>query len=198
MAFGGVKGTLSGNALSITNPMNATGSVSVAVGDLLICVVGERTLITTTGVTDNLGHTYTAQDAGIDGGNGTAIAFWKIATSAGTLTTQSAACTASADDCGIVGAVYEGPYAASPLDKSPAGVSDSLTPWLGPATGVLSQADELALFYFGTGNGATGCVCSAGTVDAQAGTGTGSGTSSIALARLSVGESPIWKNPRTQ
>jgi len=196
MAFGAVKGTLSGTGAAIAANNDATGSVSVAVGDLLVCVFGERTTMSVTGVTDNLGHTYTA-GTGIDGGNGTGKVFWKIATSSGTLTTMTgAAVGGSGDDYSIVGAVYEGPFAASPLDQNPAANSDTVTPYVCTSSGTLAQADELVLAWMCAGNGFTGAACSGLTVDKQDGTGTGSGSHAAALASVVVSATtaivPSW------
>ncbi len=149
MAFGDLKGTLKVGALSITTPVAATGSVSVSVGDLIVCEVAERAAaVTVTSVTDNL-HTpttYTAQNAGSAGTNATGRLFWKIATAAGTLTSVSAAMTNSTDDVAVVAAVFAGPFAASPLDATPANLTDDLaSPFACPASGVLAQASELVI-----------------------------------------------------
>jgi len=42
MAFGALLGTLTGNAISITNPFSATGSVVVSVGDLVVAVIAQQ------------------------------------------------------------------------------------------------------------------------------------------------------------
>lgn len=121
MAFGGVKGTLSGAAAAITNPFSATGSVVVAVGDLIVAVLGERAAaVTVTAVTDNLGNTYTAVNAGTAATSAAGRAFYSIVTTAGTLTSANAAATASTNDVAFAVVVYEGPYAVSPRDVAPA------------------------------------------------------------------------------
>jgi hypothetical protein len=68
MAFGSLKGTLSGSATSIGTSLAATGSVSVAVGDLVYAVLAEQTTITSTACADNLSNSYTAVSAGLDAG----------------------------------------------------------------------------------------------------------------------------------
>lgn len=156
MAFGSIKGTLTGAfAASITNPFSATGSVSVAVGDLVVFVIQEQGTLSTTAVSDNLGHSYSAVSAGSDSGNVTVRAFYKTVSTAGTLTSVSATTTASTDDVAAIARVYEGPFKTSPLDKAPSDViSDTTSPYTGPATGTLTQADELIVCWFG-GNSLT-------------------------------------------
>jgi hypothetical protein len=154
MAQGDLLGTLTGNGASVTNPSDATGSVSVSVGDLIFAVFGEQTNLTTTGATDNLGHTYTAQNAGSDGGVGTGRAFYKIVTSAGTLTTVSFAATASSDNYACFVAVLEGPFTA--IDTNVAnGTTDTTSPHTCPASGTLSQAAE-SVVCWGVGSSAGG------------------------------------------
>ena len=76
MAFGGLKGTLTGAGNSVTNPSVLSGSVSVAVGDLVFGVFGQQTALTATAtITDNLGNTYAYQNAGTDAGNATGRPF---------------------------------------------------------------------------------------------------------------------------
>ncbi len=147
MAFGALKGGLTASNISIPDPFSATGSVSVAVGDLIRCVIGEQTSLTTVSVSDNLGHSYTAFNAGVTSSVHTAIAYWVIATSAGTLTSVDANTTSSSHNAVIAADVFEGPFdAASPLDANPAiATGDVTTPFTCPATGTLAQADELVL-----------------------------------------------------
>lgn len=149
MAFGDLLGTLQAAANSITNPFNATGSVTVSVGDLVYCLVVEQTSLTVTGVTDNLGNTYTALNAGNDAGAVTARAFYSRVTTAGTLTSISAAATASANNVVHIAAAFEGPFdSTSPLDANPAnGTTDVTSPFSCPATGTLAQADELVVAW---------------------------------------------------
>jgi hypothetical protein len=147
MAFGGLKGTLVGGNNSIPNPLPATGSVAIAVGDLIVAVVAQQTALTVTACGDNLhgASTYSAQNAGtlatISG-----RMFYKLVTVAGTLTTVNAVTTSSTNDCSIAVAVFEGPFKTSPLDATPANLSaDTTTPYSCPASGVLGQADELVV-----------------------------------------------------
>lgn len=146
MAFGGLKGTLVGSAASITDPAVCTGSVSVVIGDLVIAVCGQQTALTVIGCTDNLGNTYTAQNAGTDGGVPTGRMFYSRVTIAGTLTTINFDTTASANDWAGLTAVLEGPVKVSPIDKNLANiVSDITSPFTCPATGTLTQADEIII-----------------------------------------------------
>jgi hypothetical protein len=156
MAFGDFLGSFSASSGSITNPFDGTGSEVVAVNDLVVFVVCEQTNATVTGVTDNLGNTYTAITAASDAGAATLRAFYSVVTVAGTLTTLHAACTASNDNVTVVGGAWTGPFAASPLDANPANQvnTDVTSPFTCPATGTLSQADELVVAY-GSANNTT-------------------------------------------
>src|SRR4051812_36258311 len=99
MAFGAFKGSLVVGKTSATNPTAATGSVAVVIGDLIVCLVSEYAAVTNTGVTDSLGNgAYTAQNAGNVSNNASPRVYWKISTVAGTLTSVSAAMTASGSD----------------------------------------------------------------------------------------------------
>src|SRR5258707_148904 len=106
MAFGDVRGTLNGAGVSTTNPSDATGSVSVSVGDLIVAVFGEQVALGVTAATDNLGNTYTAQNAGTDSGASTGRMFYSRATVAGTLTAVHFAVPATTNNFSCVAAVY--------------------------------------------------------------------------------------------
>ncbi len=148
MAFGALKGTLTVSLASITNPTSAVGSVSVSVGDLVFAVLNQQTALTVTAWADNLGNTYTPLNAGNDVGAITGRAAWARVTTAGTLTSVDATCTASANDVNHVVAVIEGPFATSPLDANPAnGTTDVTTPYVCPATGTLAQASEVVMCF---------------------------------------------------
>jgi len=147
MAFGDLKGSLSVAANSITNPTNLAGSVAVSVNDLVYVAVGEQTALTATAVTSSFVSTYAATNAGLDAGTVTGRAFWGLVTSAGTLTQISVAATASGDNVSAVAVVIEGPFAASPLDANPANVEDIASPFTGPATGTLAQANEVVVAW---------------------------------------------------
>ena len=149
MAFGAFKGSLSGTAASITNPfaISTGGPVTVAVGDLVVAVLAQQTALTVTAVSDNLGNTYSAQNAGTDSGNATGRMFYARVTTAGSLSSVSFATSASANDVAAGAIVIEGPFASSPLDASPANVQDLTSPFSAPATGTLSQADEVVVAW---------------------------------------------------
>jgi hypothetical protein len=148
MAFGDLKGTLTGNANSITNPAPITGSVSVSVGDLIVAVCGQQTNLTVTACADNLGNSYTAQNAGTDAGLVTGRMFYSRATGAGTLTTINFTTTASTNDFAGFGGVFEGNFTDPPIDANPANITTDITsPFTCPATGTLSQANELVVCW---------------------------------------------------
>src|SRR5258708_6900151 len=122
MAFGDLIGTLTGNGVSVTNPSNTTtGSVVVAVGDLVVGVMSEQSALTATAVTDNLGNTYTAQNAGTwSGAGGTSgRMFYSRVSVAGTLTVCHFAATASSDNYSVAVAAFTGPFVAPPIDANP-------------------------------------------------------------------------------
>lgn len=152
---GELKGLLTGTGASVTNPSTITGSVAVDVDDLVVVVFGQQTTLTATAVTDNLGNTYSAQNAGTDGGAVTGRMFYALVTVAGTLTSLNVAATASANDYAAVAGVFRGPFAASPIDANPANSSGDVTsPFTCPATGTLAQADEVVVAW-GTSNPST-------------------------------------------
>lgn len=135
---------------SATDPTPITGSQVVRVGDLIVVHIGQQTQIDTTGVTDDLGNTYTAKSAGTDAGNNTGRTYYSIVTSAGTLTTINVANVASSRNILCQAAMFAGPFGA--IDKNPADTTDHTSPFTCTATGVLSQAAELIVATT-TGNG---------------------------------------------
>lgn len=149
MAFGGLKGSLVGNNLSTTASNTITGSVVVAVGDLVFAVMAEAVALTANACSDNLGNTYTAQNAGTLSGSAiSGRAYWSRVTNAGTLTTVTITATASSDDFAGTAAVIEGPLATSPLDANPANITSDITsPFTCPATGTLAQSNEIVIAW---------------------------------------------------
>lgn len=152
MAFGDVLGTGGTATGSMTNPLVATVSIAVSVGDLVIAAVCEQTALTTTAVTDNLGNTYTSSNAGTLAAGNSGRMFYSRVTVAGTITAVNYAATASADNAAAAVAAFAGPFVVSPVDKNPANSAASLTNC--PASGPLSQAIELVIGW-GTANAAS-------------------------------------------
>jgi hypothetical protein len=199
MAFGASKGTLSGGATSITNPLAATGSVSVAIGDLIFGGRFEQTSLTATTCSDNLGNTYIAINAGSDAGTTTARCFYSRATVAGTLTSVNFAGTASANNGVALAEVIEGPFASPPIDANPANITnDNVTPYLCPATGTLAQATEVVLCALAHTGNVTLTATSPNTKSVQLNTATiltaGLGRQTVA-ATTSV--QPAWTSSAT-
>lgn len=153
MAQGDLKGTKTGNAASIPNPfVISTGTdIAVQVGDLLVALCGQQTALTVTACADNLGNTYTAQNAGTDAGAITGRMFWSVATVGGTLTQFSFTTTSSTNNVAGAGAVFEGPFLAnaSQPDANPANNNntDNTSPFTCPATGTLAQAREQVIAW---------------------------------------------------
>jgi hypothetical protein len=159
MAQGDLKGTLSTSGASIGATNDLAGSVSVSVGDLVVAVLGQVVNLTASGATDNLGNTYTAQNAGSDAGNMTGRMFYSLVTNAGTLTTITIAASASANDFSAAAGVFEGPFIDPSIDANPANdTGDATSPFTCPATGTLAQADELVIAW-----GAANIVTSGGS-----------------------------------
>lgn len=154
MAWGDVKGTLTGGATSIPagGAMAASGSVSIAAGDLIVAMVAEVGANTVTGVTDNLGNNYSAPNAGSLSSVG-GRAFYSVAAAAGTLTAVTGQGTASANDFAIAAAVFTGPFTPAPLDTSPANTTDATSPFTGPATGTLGKPLEIVVSCFASTRG---------------------------------------------
>jgi hypothetical protein len=145
MAFGDHKGSLTASVASVTNPTNLTGSVAVAVADLIFVCFSQQTALTATAASDNLGNTYSAVNAGTDAGNATIRCFYSRVTVAGTLTQVSVAATASTNDASAVASVIEGPFRVSPLDANPADATDGTSPHNCPPTGTLAQPNEVVM-----------------------------------------------------
>jgi len=148
VAFGGLRGTLTGFGTSIVTPETADGSVAVSIQDLIVVMVAEAAANTVTTVTDNLGQTYTAINAGTLSSVGLR-GYYRYVTVAGTLTQVSCVMTSSSNDHAISVAVYEGPFTSTPLDRAPANTVDAATPYTCAATTVLSQANELIVAGLG-------------------------------------------------
>lgn len=170
MAFGDLLGTLTGNGGSVGSTNALSGSVSVAVGDLVFVCFGQQSSLTASGVTDNLGNTYTAQNTGNDTGSSTGRAFYSRVTAAGTLTTCTVAATSSSLDYAGLVAVIAGPFLSSPVDKNPANVTaDATSPFTCPSTGTLGQENEVVIAW-GTctsGTNATWAATSPNTLAGQ-------------------------------
>ena len=144
MAFGDLKGTLTGGDASIGTSAVLSGSVSVAVGDLIALSFAEQTALTTTAISDNLGNTY-AGTAFLNAGLGGFLRY-AIVTNAGTLTTITVTSNNSGNDWAAIAGVIEGPVTAQ--DKEPSAISSDVTsPLTCPSTGTLSSDLELVISW---------------------------------------------------
>jgi hypothetical protein len=136
---------------SITNPFVAVNvSVEVQYGDLIYAVLTEQTNLTVTAMTDNLGHSYTALNAGSDSGAVTSRAFYTLVTTPGMLTQVSASTTSTSDNAVMLVQAFQGSFTPlTPLDASPSNSVnlDIVSPYVGPSTGTLGQADELMVAW---------------------------------------------------
>ncbi len=167
MAFGDSRGDGGAAQNSITNPTNITMSWALSLKDLVFVVVAEQTSLTAGTVTDNLGNTYNAVNAGTDSGTVTGKAYYAVVTNAGTLTQVSVAATASADNVAVRIAAWEGPFEASPLDAAPANIEDVSSQFDCPASGTLAQANELLVGWMVASSNAVLTVVSPGITDGQ-------------------------------
>lgn len=134
---------------STTNPFpSSSGHVTVAVGDLVYAVFTEQTSLTATAANDILGNTYTVCNSGSDVGAVAGRAFYSIITIPGTISGGglTISCSASSDDAVLIGQAFQGPFVG--IDANPANASSDITsPYNGPATGTLVQADELLVAW---------------------------------------------------
>jgi hypothetical protein len=160
-----VIGILAAGQASITNPTIATGSVVVSVGDLIVATFSELTATgTLTGVTDNLGNTYTAASAGLAQSTTWGRTYYSIVTVGGTLTAVNFAATASTNDVSVEAVAFKGPFSGS--DSIPAVRGDGTTSFTGTATGTLSND---ALTYGVLVIGAISHSSTSGTLTANSG-----------------------------
>lgn len=189
MAFGDPRSgsPLKNNSTSPGTGITASGSISFQSGDLIIILYVLRTALTIT-VTDNLSGSYTALNAGTTN-NARQYPFFRVASSSGTLTSVSGSHSSTSADAVIIGAVFEGSFASSALDANPTTLSDNTSPYTCPATGVLTQADELVLGFQSQGNGGTVAGYGANngfTIHGAETSGTGANTLSGAMCYLAV------------
>lgn len=153
MAFGGLRTTFKNSATSIGTSLACTGSQVVVRGDLIFVLGAEQTSMTITGVTDNLGNSYSSTDNTVnDAGTSTGRCFWTKVTVPGTLTTVTLAANGGTDNGVIVAAIIEGPIVG--IDKNPANItSDVTSPFTCPSSTTLSQANEIVIgWLIGTGS----------------------------------------------
>lgn len=152
MAFGDRKGSgLSGGSTDITDPASITGSISVAIGDLVWCVFAQQDHLTVVGASDNLGNTYVTDGSGIGGTAGGEAVHHRClhsrVTVAGTLTQIDFNTTASSDNWSAVADVFEGPFESNPKDTNgtPSSIGfDNFSPFTSPASlDPLDQPNEL-------------------------------------------------------
>src|SRR5215207_7680614 len=194
MAFGALKGNLTAANTSPGTGLAATGSVTVALGDLILCHLATRgpLSINQRVASDNLGNKYFPIYTTRTGATSFDSIIWAaVATVAGTLTSVQQSQVSDTGDSGFGVSVFEGPflsdYAAVDI-VSNTGAAGSTSPQSAPASGVLSQADELVVGFFVQGNGTATSNYSATapwSLGATAGT-TGSGSISGAMVYRAV------------
>jgi hypothetical protein len=173
--------------VSATNVGKATGTtlaplnpVTVLVGQLVVVAFTDQVGGSAPTIADNLGNTWTPLTGGT---NTTRLSAWySRITVAGSMTVTVTFGSSSAARAMAVG-VFNG-ITTSPLDKNPAALTDSTSPYTSPATGVLTQADELLVTYCGLAGPNTDNVSftSPNTDGGRAGTSGGGGASNCFIA----------------
>lgn len=196
MAFGALRGTLTGASTNPGTGINAAGSVAISVGDLILVNIARLSHSTSApSVTDNLGNTYAiiGNTSTTDSftGNPVILPAYSIVASAGTLTSVSFTSGTTTNDLAIAVAVYEGAFNGSaPLDVDTFSEADATSSSTAcPASGTLAQSDELVIGMQAQTTGATaGSYGSTGSfaLDVSASSGTGSSTISCGICSLVV------------
>jgi hypothetical protein len=155
MAFGDLKGTLSGTGASTLATNVCAGSVSIAIGDLIVLITGQQNAATLTGINDNLGNTYAGTTANIDAGNITTVMRYAFVTVAGTLTAVNVTANTSANDWAGIALVFEGPFKTSGgvTEVTPVANGDLTSPLVCPASGALPTDLEMVIAWGGSSAG---------------------------------------------
>ena len=142
---GTVIGGLMRNVISNTSTALATyGACYVEVGDLVVASWMSTNNILT-GVSDNLGNTYSEINSGSSSGDTFFRLFYSRVTTAGWLTNVEYASTSTSSRKMCVVGVFKGPFKNSPLDVHPSNATDTSTPYVCPASGTLAQTNELVV-----------------------------------------------------
>ena len=156
MAFGDLIGSITGEGTTVTTSNLCTTvhtSSAISTGDLIYVCFAQGTQLQVTGITDDLGNTYTACNAGTDAGNYTARAFYSIATNSGTITTITAVSSSTFPvKWTCIAAFFRGPFGGTPgaIDRNPTNLVDTtspVSPYNCPTTGALTQANEVVVHW---------------------------------------------------
>lgn len=204
MAFGSLKGSIGGAGASIastTTTITASAGISVAVGDAVVAAFSERTTLEVSGCVDDLGNTYTAQNAGTDAGTNTGRAFYFIVTSAGTLNSLSfGTSTVSGNDYAAVAQVIEGPF-SSAIGATSSNVAGTTLPQAANSISPPSSASVLVSWLAAcNGAGAGPATCATGySIGKSTFSGTGgANTAGAAIAYKAVtstaSDTPTWSS----
>lgn len=178
MTQASVKGTLTATteSQSAATTYSASGSVDVAVGDV-IYAIGRTTVGGTRSWSDNLGNTWSNFDTPYS------RVYCRV-TNAGTLTTITMTWSSGNTGVALINAVvFEGPFDSSPLGKNLAGSADTSDPYTSAATGTLSKATELVVgtYIYTRPNGSTLTATSPFAMASQVETGTGNSSLGAAV-----------------
>lgn len=139
-------GTLAGLSIGSSNVMVATAGTPVVAGDLIVCILAQQTSLTVTGASDNLGNTYTDQNAGTDAGTTTGRLFYTRVSIAGTLSSVSMAAVSSGNNFACCFVAFQGPLDITPVDRNPPNTTgDTTSPFSTTSSGVLVQPNEIVI-----------------------------------------------------
>ena len=129
---------------TLGSSLTASAYVSTGQHALVACsdLVGGSALT----ISDNLGHTWTPLQGGTNGS--LRLSAWQTRITNGNArmtVTISHNSSAAARSCTLITMRQ---LTTSPVDKNPAVVLDNSSPYIGPATGTLSQSDEVIIGYY--------------------------------------------------
>lgn len=185
MAFGDL---LDSDSIASTNPGTGISlpAVSVVTGNLVVAVVAFRSGDSNNAavISDDLSHSWRALDNDFNT-NFWHQVWWTLATQTGSMTVSTSHTSSTGDETAVVG-VFDGPFLSSPLDKNPAILTNTTSPFISNSTGTLTQAKELAVGTAASANGALYAASSPWTLVASPLTGTGANTVGCAMSYLTV------------
>lgn len=157
-------GTLAGTSIGSSNVMVATAGTAVVAGDLVVCCLAEQTTLTVTSASDNLGNTYSAQNAGTDAGATTGRLFFSRVSIAGNLSSVSMAATSSGNNFACNFVALAGPIDVASTDSNPANTTgDTASPYITTSSGALVQPIEIVVGWSANNVNTTAWAGTSGT-----------------------------------
>jgi hypothetical protein len=167
------------NAIKSTATSMTCSGLAAVVDDLIVVVVADQKGGTAPTVADDGSNSYTALTTGT---NTVRCQAWysRITTAMGTITVTMPNTNASA----AVAAYRFSGSLSTPLDTNPAMTNDSTSPYTGPLSGTLAQANEILAGYYclaGPGGDTTAASTNSTAIVRGASTGGSAGTNSMAV-----------------